>query len=411
MVQHELSEIFDHFLRDSSLLMNREVLRPDYVPENLPHRDEQIQRLGWTLAPVLQSVRCSNIFVYGKPGTGKTAVTHFVLGHLIRKSDEVHVPVKACYVNCRLVGTDYRVLSSLCDAVHIRVPFTGLATGEVFDRFKQGLTSHGGILVAVLDEVDILVKYHGDNLLYELTRINETSNVGKVVLIGISNDLNFKDLLDPRVLSSLSEEEIVFKPYTADELYDILLERAHASFVKNGFHDSALRLCAALAATEHGDARRALDLLRAAAEIAERERVNIVTEEYVRKAQRKIEQDRVSEVLNSLPLHQRLVLYSIFLLHRANVNNSLTGDIYEVYSELCGEVSVEPLTQRRVSGLINELDTLGVINAKLVSLGRHGRSKKVRLAITPSVASNQLGGDIHLSSLLNYTPNYLHKIV
>ena len=120
----------------------------------------------------------------------------------------------------------------------------------------------GGVLVIVLDEIDKLVKKSGDDTLYNLTRINAELSKSKVSIIGISNDLSFKDFLDPRVLSSLSEEEIVFPPYNAPRLVDILAQRAEAAFVKGAITDGVIPLCSALAAQEHGDARRTLDLLR-----------------------------------------------------------------------------------------------------------------------------------------------------
>jgi len=409
-VQGGLSEVFEQFLSEPAILTNREVLRPDYVPETLPHRDDQIRRLGWMLAPVLKGSRCSNIFIYGKPGTGKTAVVRYVVTHLVRKSHELHSVLATCHVNCRIAGTDYRVLSTLCESVGVQVPFTGLSTNEVFDRFKAGLASLHGILTIVLDEVDVLVKQHGDDLLYELTRVNEASEIGKLVLVGVSNDLNFKELLDPRVLSSLSEEELVFRPYVADELYDILLERAKLSFLDGALQESALRLCSALAASEHGDARRALDLLRVSAELAEREAATVVDEGHVRQAQRKIEENRVNEVLKTLPLHQRVVLYSIYQASRVNMKDCLTGDIYEVYADLCDKAGAEPLTQRRISGLINELDVLGVVNAKLVSRGRYGRSKRVRLNMPLAAAHEHFKSDPRLSPLLSYMPRHLRKI-
>ena len=252
-----LNEVFDQFLKGAHIFKDREVLRHDYIPEKLPHRDEQIHCLGGIVAPVLRGSPCSNAFIYGKTGTGKTAATKYVLNKLSIKAQELGESVGVCYVNCRLAGTEYRVLSNLCDALNVKVPFTGLAVGEVFDRFKEGLDLQRKIFIVVLDEIDALVKVRGDTLLYELTRINETLRHGRTSIVGISNDLRFKEFLDPRVLSSLSEEEIVFRPYDATELQDILWERAQMAFSKGALLDSAVALCAALAAAEHGDARRA----------------------------------------------------------------------------------------------------------------------------------------------------------
>jgi cell division control protein 6 len=290
------------------------------------------------------------------------------------------------------------------------VPFTGLASGEVLDRFRNSIIGGKRSLVVVLDEIDALVKrQRDDNLLYELTRINESLKGSWVGIVGISNDLHFKDLLDPRVLSSLSEEELVFRPYLADELYDILLARAKSAFLPNALLDPALRLCAALAAGEHGDARRALDLLRVAAELAEREGGATVDEDHVRLAQQKIEADRVDEALKSLPLHSKVVLVATHLASGRIQEGAVTGDVYDVYKELCGVTNVEPLTQRRVSGLLNELDVMGILNARVVNLGRYGRTKKIRLGIPSKELSDAFSHETLVSSLMSYTPKSFHR--
>ncbi|MFQ6073883.1 MAG: ORC1-type DNA replication protein [Candidatus Bathyarchaeia archaeon] len=402
-----LEGVFDRFLQSTCVFKDREILRHDYVPESLPHREEQIRFLGEIVAPLLKGVRCSNVLIYGKTGTGKTAVVKYVLNKLSQKARECASPVKFCYVNCRWVGTEYRVLSALCYALGVRVPFTGLALGEVFDRFRKGLGTHNGVFIAVLDEIDALVKARGDTLLYELTRVNETLHFGKVSIVGISNDLRFKDFLDPRVLSSLSEEETVFRPYDAAELRDILLDRAKLAFLDGVLSDSAVSLCAALAAAEHGDARRALDLLRVAGELAERESVRVITEEHVRRAKTRIEHDRVVEALKDLPAHSKLVLFGVYLLVKANIARAITGEIYEIYCELCEQAGLTPLTQRRVSGLINELDVIGLLNTRVVSMGRYGRTKKIRLGVPRSVIRSVFTNDERLGRLIKYTPKCL----
>jgi len=404
-----LDRVFEKFVNNTKILKDREVLRHDYVPDRLPHREEQIKRLGETVAPVLKDARCSNIFIYGKTGTGKTAVTKYVLKHLEAKAKEFNAPIMFCYVNCRLTGTEYRVFASLCQSINVSVPFTGLSVGEVFDRFKTALDCSKRIFIIVLDEIDALIKTRGDILLYELTRINEALNNSKVSLIGVSNDLRLKEFLDPRVLSSLSEEEIVFRPYDASELRNILFERAQMAFCDGALSGGALGLCAALAAAEHGDARRALDLLRVAGEVAERRDANIVVDEHVREAEKCIEHNRVVEALRNLTLHSKLVVVSIFHLGRANIDRAITGEICEVYNELCGELGLAPLTQRRVSTLINELDAVGLLNAKVVSMGRYGRTKKIRLEVTRTLIRKVFTNDNRLGRLVKYEPKCLSK--
>lgn len=404
-----LDKVFERFLETTHIFRNREVLRHDYIPKKLPHREEQIRHIGEMVTPVLRGSRCSNIFIYGKTGTGKTAVIKYVLGKLIRKAHETGTTVKASYINCRLIGTEYRILACLCNALNIKVPFTGLAVAEVFDRFRDGLDTCNLLFIAILDEIDTLVK-RGDILLYELTRINESLNNSNISIIGISNDLRFKEFLGPRVLSSLSEEEIVFRPYNAAELRDILWDRARLSFYESVLSDGAISLCSALAAAEHGDARRALDLLRVAGEISERRGDRLIEEYHVRLAEKRIEHDRITEALKNLPPHSKLILCSVYLLGKAKVNSAITGDIYELYNELCSHSGLSPLTQRRVSGLINELDVLGLLNTRVVSLGRHGRTKKIRLGIAKTLIKEVFYTDDRFSPLINYTPKCLLSI-
>ena len=404
-----LDNVFDKFVNSAKIFMNRDVLRHDYLPDKLPYRDEQIMRLGEIVAPVLKAARCSNIFIYGKTGTGKTAVTRHVLNYVEVKAKEFNAPVRFCYVNCRMTGSEYRAFASLCQSIGVSVPFTGLSVGEVFDRFRVGLDRSKITFIIVLDEIDELIKTRGDNLLYELTRINETLSRSKASILGISNDLRLKEFLDSRVFSSLSEEEIVFNPYNADELRNILLERAKLAFYQSTLSDGALSICAALAAAEHGDARRALDLLRVAGEVAERKGVNVVAEEHVREAEKRIEHSRVIEALKNLTLHSKIVVLSIHHLKEAQVLHAVTGEIYEVYVELSEELGVTPLTQRRVSTLVNELDSMGLLNAKVVSMGRYGRTKKIKLEITRNLIRDVLANDSRIGRLVNYQPKCLAK--
>jgi cell division control protein 6 len=224
-------------------------------------------------------------------------------------------------------------------------------------------------------------------------------------MIGTSNDLHFKDYLDPRVLSSLSEEELVFHPYTAMELVDILSERARLAFREGAVPQEIINLCAALAASEHGDARRAIDLLRVAAEVAERNGDEMVEERHVRIAQNIIERGRIFEAISTLPLHSKLVLVSMLILARDNFSSPVSGMIYQTYKEVCRQIGIEPLTDRRVSSLISELDMLGIVKSELVNMGRHGRTRRIVLLTPRDEIEEAIRGDELLSPLLDHKPS------
>ncbi len=405
-----LDRIFDRLSSGPTLIEDRKVLRHEYVPDVLPHRDEQITQIGSILATGLKGGRPSNVFVFGKPGTGKTAVTQYVLRELAAKFGELQLPFKAVYLNCQHVDTDYRVLARICAELGQKVPFTGLPTDEVHSRLVELLESQDRLTIIVLDEIDRLVMKSGGDTLYKLTRINYELSKARVSLIGISNDLQFPSYLDSRVLSSLSEEKVIFHPYTAPQLQDILRRRSSTG-LKEGILEEpgVINLCAALAAREEGDARRALELLRVAVEIAEREGNAEVKVEHVEKARSSIERDTTLEVLRTLPVQQKLVLYAVYLLEKHKHPHPVTGEVQDVYGDLCNQLGMDPLTQRRVGDLINDLDGIGLVNAKVVSKGRYGRTKNIRLSVPKQMVSDVLERDSRIKTLANYVPPTLRK--
>ena len=409
--------LFDTLLETRPIFKNREYLRPTYTPEELPHREEQIHQLARMLVAPLRGETPSNIFIYGKTGTGKTATVKHVVKELERVGDRAPRKVEVVYLNCEVVNTQYRILATIANVFldkmrerHGReylsslglckqVPMTGWPTDQVYSCFFNAIDHDGQLAVIVLDEIDKLVQKSGDEVLYNLTRMNSDLKKAKVSIIGISNDLNFMGYLDPRVRSSLSEEEQVFPPYNGLELKDILERRAEMSFVDGALNGGVIALCAAHAAREHGDARRALDMLRVAGELGEREGAEAITVEHVRQAFQKIEQDKMVEVVRTLPTQSKLVLYSIVLLGERDVRKIITGDVYNVYRALCRQSSLDILTQRRVSDLISELDMMGIINARIISKGRYGRTKEIVLSIPPMQVRAAIQEDYSIGNL------------
>jgi len=419
--------IFDGFLEAKPIFKNKEVLRISYSPKTLPHRKDEITHLASILVSALRNETPSNVFIYGKTGTGKTAVANYIGKELEEKSkdiatryqnvfqeitydcvdmsdylresishfgfedffgdgfkEQIDQPVTYIYINCQHVDTQYRVLTHIANHFikkwNDRLPLTGLPTDEVYNRLRQNIDEIGGVITIVLDEIDKLVTKSGDDILYNLSRINNDLVNAKASVIGISNDLKFTEFLDARVKSSLGEEELVFPPYDAEQLKDILNQRAKVAFFDGVLDESVIPLCAACAAQEHGDARRALDLLRISAELAERESESSVNENHVRKAQNKIEVDTVREVVRTLPPQSKLVLLGIIVNDEVGKKKLTTGEVYDTYQDLCKKLDMTQLTQRRVTDLISELDMLGIINARVVSFGRGGRTRIIQMS-------------------------------
>ncbi len=533
--------LFDDLLSGEPIFENKEVLRPSYTPHELPHRSDQINKMATILVAALRGETPSNILIYGKTGTGKTASAKFVSKELESTSQKYSVPCDVEYINCEVTDTQYRVLAQLANkfieknesrideqvaslegvleaideyeaetependadeaqstddpfdyldaapqtsadsatgssgskidrpdrtggdsppetegyrssaasdddpaertaadaddgtnapahplastpfdsrsAVEERiealeddkesfeeVPMTGWPTDRVYSVFFDAVDYDERVVVIMLDEIDKLVEKSGDDTLYNLSRMNSELENSRVSIIGISNDLKFTDFLDPRVKSSLGEEEIVFPPYDANQLRDILEHRSDVAFKDGALSDDVIPLCAAFAAQEHGDARRALDLLRTAGELAERSQAESVDEDHVRQAQDKIELDRVVEVVRTLPTQSKLVLFSIISLEENGVQSINTGEVYNIYKRLCEEIDADVLTQRRVTDLISELDMLGIVNAVVVSKGRYGRTKEISLSVPRDETEAVLLSDSRLSDIDDVQP-------
>jgi len=450
--------LFDDLLEGEPIFENKEVLRPSYTPHKLPHREEQINNMATILVTALRGDTPSNILIYGKTGTGKTASAKFVSEELETTSQKYEVPCEVEYINCEVTDTQYRVLAQLANkfidknikliddriaeledirsrarentaaaleetvfdslddieaeiesleadkAEFEEVPMTGWPTDRVYSSFFDAVDYHERVVVIMLDEIDKLVEKSGDDTLYNLSRMNSELENSRVSIMGISNDLKFTDFLDPRVKSSLGEEEIVFPPYDANQLRDILQARSDVAFKSDALTEDVIPLCAAFAAQEHGDARRALDLLRTAGELAERDQTDNVLEDHVRQAQEKIELDRVVEVVRTLPTQSKIVLFAIILLEKNGVHNINTGEVFNIYKNLCEEIDADILTQRRVTDLISELDMLGIVNAVVVSKGRYGRTKEISLSVPTEETEAVLLSDSRLGDIDDVQP-------
>ena len=388
----KVDEIFDSFV-SNNLFKDKSVLQSNYNPDNILHREEQIGGVASILAPTLRGERASNLFIYGNTGTGKTLGVRYVGDKILTKLKEMGKDhLKIAYINCKLkkiADTEYRILAELIKALGGSVPSTGLPTEEVYSRFVNFIDDKKQIVLVVLDEIDQAVAKINDNFIYSLTRINSELKNAQICLVGISNSLTFMDNIDPRVRSSLAEEELVFPPYNALQLQDILKVRSEKAFVDKVLQEGVIAKCAAFAAREHGDARRALDLLRVAGELAERGNSKKITLDHIDEANKKIERDKMLDIIESEPKQFKLVLQSIMHLddkkEKDNPDGIYTGDVYNSYQDVCERTKNEVLTQRRVSDILAEFDMLGIINARVISKGRQGRTREIKLMLPPKI--------------------------
>ena len=390
------------------LIKNSNILRHDYIPDKILHRDGQQELVTQSLIPLYQKSIPPNLLVYGKPGTGKTLVVKKVLKQIQNRVDKNAYQIKIVFTNAKDQSNLYNVLVDLGRQLGLKskkttddklwLPSTGLSISEVFNRILYTIEKNKINTVFVIDEIDHLAKLvdkTGKDILYSITRANLKLKNGSLSLVGISNDVSFKDQLDPRVISTLSEEEIVFPAYNTNEIKEILEDRIPLAFDENIVTQGALNLCASMACKQHGDARRAIKLLNVAGKTAELNQDNSITDEHVRLAAQRIEIDKESQQLNAFSLHEKLLVITIM-----KTPNISTGDIYSAYKSLCRITCQNELTQRRVTQMLSEIELSGLISGRMIHQGIHGNTKKFNLTISPDLVKNTLNPEEIFNDIL-----------
>ncbi len=403
-----VERLLDNAEEGNLLIKNPNVLRHDYIPERILHRDKQQELVTQSLIPLYKKSIPPNLLVYGKPGTGKTLVVRKVLNQIQSRVDKNTHQIKIATTNAKDQSNLYNVLVDLGRQLGLKskktpddklwLPNTGLSISEVFNRILYIIDKNKINSVFVIDEIDHLAKLvdkTGKDVLYSITRANLKLKNGSLSLIGISNDVRFKDELDPRVISTLSEEELVFPAYETNEIKEILEDRIPLAFEQDAVSSGALNLCASMACREHGDARRAIKLLDVAAKTAELKQDKSITDEHIRLASQRIEIDKESQQLNAFSLHEKLLVITIM-----KTQNISTGDIYTGYKSLCKTTHQNALTQRRVTQMLNEIELSGLISGKMIHQGTHGNTKKFNLTITSDLIKNTLKPDEIFTDIL-----------
>ena len=372
--ERESSSLFSY---EDPIFANKELLEINHLPHEgrIVGRDEEISELANALNPALFKQSPSNVLIYGKTGTGKSLCAKYVSRELVGEAGETGVDVGVAYVDCAQDNTETQAVETIAstlntDRTGVSIPDKGISTATYYKRLWKILDEEYNVAIVILDEID---KLGDDGILMQLSRAGEAEKLERCKLgtIGISNKIKYKDRMDERVKSSLCEREFVFPPYDASQLRAIMEARRDA-FKEDVLADGAIPLAAAQAAQEHGDARKAIDILRYAGEIAQTKNDTRVREAYVKEARSRAEIDRFRELIRGATPHSKYALQAIAILSLNTDDQDAfrTSRVYEVYEQVCRQMGADPLSTRRVRDLLREHAFLDVIEQTRKSGGR-----------------------------------------
>lgn len=365
-----MSDADELFVREDPIFENKELLEINHLPDEgrIVGRDEEISNLANAVNPAIFGQSPSNVLIFGKTGTGKSLCAKYVSQRLTDTATEEGVTAEFAYVDCAQDSTETQAVQTIAssfndqDETDIKIPDKGISTSAFYKRLWEILDQQFDVAIIILDEID---KLDDDDILMQLSRAGEAGKIDncKIGVIGVSNKIKYKERMDERVKSSLCEREFVFPPYDASQLRDIMDARSDA-FKEGVLEEAVIPRVAALAAREHGDARKAIDMLRYAGEIAQSKSAETVKEEYVDEARERAETDRFRELIRGSTPHSKHVLQALTMLSLNNPTDDegyRTTRVFETYKQVCRQNQTDTLSLRRVRDLLKEHAFLDII--------------------------------------------------
>jgi archaeal cell division control protein 6 len=393
------------------------VLSPDYIPLQLIGRNDKMIELGKLLKPIEFHLIPNNGLVFGKTGSGKSVTTKFVMIKFMERLEDhpEFIDHKVCwvYVQCKKRSTQTAVLYEIITQLDpfSKIPKRGISLDAYYEELCRVITDRNISLIVILDEIDQL---KGDDILYLFVRSGEMQEIPQnhfICTIGISNDGDFGTKLDPRILSSMDFKEVIFHPYKFDQIMNILQYRVKLAFNEGVISEETIIKCAKDAAQAHGDARRAISLLRSAATLASIRGEPQIMVEYVIEAGKLLDQERLIRIAIGYPIHERIVLLSIVKLTKNNNKGTDSQKITSFYNTLCKELGRDPLHRTTIASKFGEFKMTGLITSAEMKKGRGGGWRDIKLNVKSiHNLEEALYDDDELKYLKDVNPSFFGNI-
>jgi cell division control protein 6 len=384
-----------------SLILNPDYLDDEKLPEeertavlkeifNRNIREKQLSRIISHLTPVLDGEGPPSAMIFGPTGSGKTVSLIHVLSSFQKVAERHSVKFRYAYIDVTSPKTYFAALNEVAISLDSsnKKYRKGIPIQYMQQRIIEAIIEYEGFLCLVIDEADNIVP-NSDAFLTFLGKTLPRKICCRVILIMLTNRLDWEKTLDPRILSFLKKTDILFEPYDALDLLEILQLRVDKALNKRKVDEAALKKIAAFASRETGDARKAVELLAKAASVAE-ETSGYLRQKEVDTAWQRLEVDKTEQLIRALARQQSLALRACYLILSRGARKATTGQSYEVYRRVCIDENIDCLTQRRFSDIISFLDLYGLINARVISKGRYGNTREISSSLPTEVIEKLL---------------------
>lgn len=371
-----------------TVFKDRSKLSFEFVPERLPAREEEMAKLARTFRGLLQGGGPANVLITGDVGTGKTALARRFAEDFKVAAKERGVTIDFTLVNCRRRATEGAALLQILTHFDPRFPDRGFSNAEMLENLRKRLERLETHLIVILDEVDVLLKKSGADLIYHLTRFNEEAARAKfsVSLVMVSQ-MDARELLDDAAKSTFGLNAMRLESYDRDAFAKIVPYRAELAFNKGAFpapaQDAAID---ASYANPIGGARYAVDLLRNAGQNAEDNDRDKVAVEDVRSAAST--ETLSDEKIEDLDKHHALALLAVArVLKKSDAGAfATTGEAEQQYAIVCEEFGEKPRAHTQFWTFLKELDSHGLARAQRSGKGVVGTTTMISLPDTPAKA-------------------------
>jgi len=383
------------------IMLNPSFLDDEKLPEaervsvlkEVFHRNirlKQIQRLAGLLAPVVGGTLPANLLIYGASGTGKSVTCLHFLETLKTMCSTKDVPLRYFYVDLTTPRTCFGAFNELAIALDgsTRRYRKGIALEHMQEKIIAALGAIEGFCCILIDEADNITT-DSDIFLTFLAKTLPKRVPVRIFYVFLTNRIEWEKNLDPRILSVLKKQDMIFEPYDAMDLIEILRLRVEKALDVKKVEETAIRKIAAYASRETGDARKAVELLAKAVKVAE-ETTGLLSEAEVDSAEHSLEVDKTEELIASLAVQQRLALQACYTGLRHQKGKLSTGAAYEWYRRVCEDEGAQALTQRRFSDMVSFMDLYGLLNARVASKGRYGKTREISSSLPQKLVKSML---------------------